>query len=106
MFEGITFISEWLNSGSYGFFTEAAAYWVKTATLAYFAFIEWMVPFAWGVAKSIINDLNLSSHLATAWGSMDSQALSIATFLKLPEVISNILTAGMAKIVMKFIPGM
>ena len=98
-------VMEWLNSGVYTFATDATAFMIKKAVISYITFLYKMIPFAWGVAQSIMNDLNVSAYLNSAWGSLDSTTRSIATFLKLPEGVNFILSAAMTKFVMKFIPG-
>ena len=100
------FIAEWLNSGVYAFFTEAAAFLVKHAVIGYLEFINWAVPFAWGIAKELLVDLQLSNHINTALAGFDSTTVSLINYLRFPEAISTIATAGMTKLVFKFIPGL
>ena len=98
-------IYDWLNSGSYTWYTEATAYAIQTATIAYLKFLAWVIPFAWGIAKAIIQDLGISQALQSAWGSLDSTVVQAATFFKIPEAVNNIITALVTRIAFRFIPG-
>ncbi|PSL12657.1 uncharacterized protein DUF2523 [Marinobacterium halophilum] len=98
-------ITGWLDSGQYGFFTDFSAFMVKQAVIGYIAFIANAIPFAWGIAKELMNDLNISTYLNQAWGALDSDTRSIAAYLKIPEGINFILSSAVTKFVLRFIPG-
>lgn len=108
--EGITnffdFVQDWLNSGVYGVLTDFTAYLIKQAVLGYLAFMNVAIPFAWGVAKSIIQDLNISALINSAWDDLPSSSQAIATAFKIPEIINTIVTGFVTKFVIRFIPGM
>ncbi|WP_417584874.1 DUF2523 family protein [Nitrincola sp.] len=105
MIEFFNAVYEWLNSGIYGFFTELSAYFIKQSVLGYFQFLYVMIPFAWGIAQSILNDLNLSSHLNSAFSSLGSDVLGYLTFFNIPEALNTVISAYVTKFVLKFIPG-
>ncbi|MES9872499.1 MAG: DUF2523 family protein [Candidatus Sedimenticola sp. 6PFRAG7] len=105
MEDAVKYIGEWLNSGNYGFFSELTAWFLEGLTLSYLALVEWAIPFAWGVAKEIIEDLKISSYINDAWRSFDNDTVKLLTFFQIPEALNNILTAGAAKLVFRFIPG-
>lgn len=100
------FISDWLNSGVYGLLTDFTAYLIKQAVLAYLALLNTAIPFAWGVAKSILQDLNLSALINSAWDELPSMSQDVATAFKVPEIINTAITGYVTKFVMKFIPGL
>lgn len=100
------FIQDWLNSGVYGVLTDFVAYLIKQAVLGYLAFMNVAIPFAWGVAKSIIQDLNLSALINSAWDDLPSSSQAIATAFKIPEIINTVITGFVTKFVIRFIPGM
>lgn len=105
MQEFIDGIMSWLNSGSYGFFTDLTAYMIKQSVKTYIAFLIEVIPFAWGVANEIIDDLNISQHLNSAWGSLDSDTRAIAGALKIPEGVNFLLSSAVTRFVLRFIPG-
>jgi hypothetical protein len=105
MFDALKFIADWLNSGVYTFFTEAFAYLVQVFTLAYLEFMLWAVPFGWGVAVTILDNLNLNAELQSYWNMLDGDSKSMLSVMRIPEAFQTLLTAGATKIVMKFIPG-
>ena len=105
MESAIGFIAEWLNSGTYGFVTDAVAYAIEAAVWAYLKFINWVIPFAWGIAKKIIEDLQISAVINAALSNFSLETIGLINFLKFPEAIMSLATAGMTKLVFKFIPG-
>jgi len=105
MDSAIGFIAEWLNSGTYNFFTEAAAYFIEKATIAYLKFVAWAIPFAWGIGKQILLDLNITQTINSAWSNFDSQTLATLNFFRVPEGINYLFTAGATKLALRFIPG-
>lgn len=105
MFEFFDFIHEWINSGVYDFFTEFAAFLIEMATLSYLKFLNFVIPFAWGIAKEIIEDLNISSMINSAWGDLPDMSRAVLTAMKIPEVINTVISGAVTKYVLKFIPG-
>lgn len=100
------FITDWLNSGVYGLLTDFAAYLIKQAVLAYLALLNFAIPFAWGIAKSILQDLNLSALINAAWDDLPTMSQAVATSFKVPEIINTAITGFVTKFVMRFIPGL
>ena len=101
-----TYINDWLNSGIYDFWTEATAYMVESAVLGYLKMINFIVPFAWGVAKQIIADLNLSALIDSAYSLLPSMSRSIMNILRVPECVNFALSAYVTKFVLRFLPGL
>lgn len=101
-----TFINDWLNSGIYTFFTDAAAYFVELTVVGYLKFINFIVPFAWGVAKTILQDLDLSSHINSAYSQFPSMTRDLLTALRVPEAVNFAITGFATKFVLRFIPGL
>ncbi|PPK71890.1 uncharacterized protein DUF2523 [Methylobacter tundripaludum] len=99
-----TFTYRFLTDGLYTFATWAFTQFVEASTLAYLNFMLWVLPFVWGVAKNIINDLGITSLLSSAWSSIDSKALAYLTVLRLPDSLNLIISAYFTKFVLKFIP--
>ncbi len=105
MFEFFDFIKEWINSGVYDFFTNFVAFLIEMATLSYLKFLNFVIPFAWGIAQEIIKDLNISSMLNQAWGSLPDMSRAVLTAMKIPEVVNLVISGAVTKYVLKFIPG-
>ncbi len=105
MFDFFDFIKEWINSGVYEFFTEFTAYLIEAATLSYIKFLNFVIPFAWGVAKVIIEDLNISSLINSAWNDLPELSRALLTAMKVPEIINLVISGAVTKYVLKFIPG-
>lgn len=105
MFEFFDYIRDWLESGVYGFFTELVAYFIEAATLGYINFLKVVIPFAWGVAKVIIQDLNISALIDQAWSDLPDKSRALLTVMKMPEIINTVISGAVTKYVLKFIPG-
>lgn len=99
-------VYNWLYSGSYGFFTELSAYFIKQSVLAYLKFLYFVIPFAWGIAQSILNDLNISTYLNAAWSEFPPHVLGYLTFFNIPEALNIVISAHVTKFVLRFIPGL
>lgn len=99
------YINEWLNSGIYTFFTDATAYLVEYFVLAYLKLLTVAIPFAWGVAKTILQDLNISQLIDAAYAELPSLSRQVMTILRVPECINIALSAYVTKFVLRFIPG-
>lgn len=101
-----TYINNWLESGVYTFATDAMAYFVEAAVYGYLKLLNWAIPFAWGVAKTILNDFGVNTMLDAAWNSLPNDSVSILKFFKIDDAINLILNAAVTKFVLRFIPGL
>lgn len=105
MFEFLDFIAEWFNVTIYEFVTNAVAYLFSTLMLLWLKVQLASLEFAWDVAKGVISNLGINSMLQTAWGAIPSEARSTAQFFRLLESLNLLLTAGVTRFVLSFIPG-
>ena len=105
MFEFFNEVSNWLHSGSYGWASQLIAYAMTYLFKTYLDFVLWAVPFAWSIGSTVIQNLQISEHLNSAFGALPDTAANLLRFFRIPEVISNLLSAYVAKFVVKFIPG-
>lgn len=99
-------IQSWLDSGVYTFATEWAAYFIEKAVIGYIGFMKMAIPFAWGVAKQILQDLNISTYIAQAFDSLPSSSQAIAIAFKIPECVNTAISGFVTRFVIKFIPGL
>jgi hypothetical protein len=97
-------IAEWFNSGIYNFATEAVAYLMTQLFILWLKSQLFMLEFAWGVAKSILQGLNVSSLLSSAWGMLPAEVAKAAAFFRIPDAVNLLLTAGTARFVLGFLP--
>ena len=104
IFSFFDFINDWLNDGIYVFFTEFLALFVKKALLEFMFFVQYVIPFAWGIAKVVLEDLSISSRIDSAWGLIDAGPRSWLYFFRLPEVLNNIVMGFTTRFVLRFIP--
>jgi hypothetical protein len=95
-------IADFRHSGIYEFCKKAFAEFVKYSVIAMITFKIYAMTFAYDVATQILDDLNLSSALSSAWSAMDSQVAQAAAFFRIPEAINIILSAKLTKFVLKF----
>jgi hypothetical protein len=87
------FIVWFFQQDIYDLITDAIAYWtIKVTIWAY----EWQIAimlFFWDVAKQIMNNLNISGHINTYWGMLNTQLLGYLTALRIPEALNIIIQA-------------
>ena len=101
--DGVNWILQWLNSGIYGFveeaFKELTAWFVvmKIKTMIF------MLHFSWGVASTIMENLNLGSYINSAFSSLDSRLMSYITCCRVPESLNLILQAIITRITLSII---
>lgn len=87
-------------------------YTLLTSFMAWF--VQWSVvilwkaklallAFSWSIANQIITNLNISSYLNTAWGSLNSQVLQMLVFFRIPDAVNMILSVATTKFVFKFL---
>lgn len=104
IFSFLDFLYTFITSGIYEFFTEWFATFVQWLTVGAIEFTIVAIQFSWDVAKAILNDLNVSSHLNSAWNSLPGDSLSYASLIRLPEALNIVLSSVVTKYVMRFIP--
>ncbi|MDD2770360.1 MAG: DUF2523 family protein [Methylococcus sp.] len=97
---------DWLNNGLYDFAQWAFAQYVEWYSIQLLKFKIAAVVFAWGAAKKILADLDLSAKLDLAFGLLPGPALNVLEALDIPQCLMLILTAVVTKFVLRFIPGM
>lgn len=100
--ESVQTLLNWLSTDQYGFWEELAAYVMVKATIWKMEFMLWSMQFSWGVAQAVLDQLNISGHLETAWSSLDSYVLGWLTYLKVPEGINMVLSGFVGRFVMRF----
>ena len=96
-------IIDWFNEGIYQFFVDLFAQYVIWSTIATIEFKLWFVGFAWDVAQSILSQLQVFNELNAAFGSLDSDVLSVLNFFSIPHAISILLSAATTKFVLRFV---
>ena len=99
-----TSIYQFLTGGIYSFAQWAFAQFIEKSTLAFLDFVLWAIPFAWGTAKNIMNDIGLSQLLTNAWSSLDSNVLGFLTAFRVPDCLNILISAFFTRYVLRFIP--
>ncbi|HZX32365.1 MAG TPA: DUF2523 family protein [Rhodocyclaceae bacterium] len=106
MFEYLQQISDWLQNGIYGWFSEAVGYLIASLITLWFKLQLQVLTFAWGVAKSILSNLGVNTLLQNAWNVLPGEVLAEMKFFKIPESINLLLTGVVTRMVLKFVPGL
>lgn len=106
MFEFLEFLANWFNDGIYTWFEEAMAYVFSTLILLWFKLQLEGLKFAWGIAQGIIANLGVSSAIQNAWAGLPSDVSQAAAFFRVPEAFNILISAGVTRLVMSFIPGL
>lgn len=61
---------------------------------------------SWEIAQEVIADLNLSEYVQTAWTGIPPVTRSMLGFFRIPEVINLLMSLGVTKFMLRFIPFM
>jgi len=96
-------ISGFINTGIYSFFTDVFAQLVIYLTIAGIKFKTMMLTFAWGTAKQVITQLNISLLIQNTFSVLDSKVLNFIAFFRLPECINIITSAYVTRYVLSII---
>ena len=104
MFEFLQAIADFFTTGIYEFFTELLALVMVKGMVLWFKAQLAGLEFAWGVGSTIIQNLNISQHISTAFSGLSGQVVATLSFFRFPEAINMLLTAGATRFVLKFIP--
>lgn len=104
MFDFFDFIYDFIASGIYEFYVDVTAFFLQKFTVWWIKAKIFGLVFAWDVAKVILQDLDLSSHIQSSWNLIDPAYKGTLTFFRIPEVINNLLTALTTKFVLRMLP--
>jgi hypothetical protein len=96
-------IEDYRSSGIYQFFTKWFAEFIKWSMVGWYKAKLQAIIFSWDVASEILDSLNISEQIETAFGQLDSDLVSIISFFRIPEAINIILSAYTTRLVMTFI---
>jgi hypothetical protein len=91
-----------LEQGIYNFFVELFAQFIIYYQIALIKAKLWAIGFAWDVAQSILSQLQVFNELNAAFGSLDSDVLSVLNFFSIPHAITILLSAATTKFVLRF----
>ena len=94
---------DFISNGLYDFCTKAFAEFIKWLLLAKLSFMLFAIPFAWDTAKQLMDSLNLSSILQSAWSALDSRLLNFAYMLRLPDALNLLFSAHVTKFVLRML---
>lgn len=106
MFEFLQSISDFFQVGIYEWFKETAAYFMQTLIIWWIKCQIWGITFAWEIAGNILQALNINAQINAAFGGLPPQVISGMQFFKIPEGLNLLITAGMTRFVLGFIPGL
>ena len=95
-------VIEFLVSGIYELIVEFLSMFVIFFMTLFFMISAAMMQISWDVAKSILDTLNVSAMINSAWGQVDNELMPYLSFFRLPEAFNNILSAYATRLVMKF----
>ncbi|MBS1157774.1 MAG: hypothetical protein H6R15_193 [Proteobacteria bacterium] len=104
MFEFLSFIAEWINSTIYTFVTDAITYLFSTFFILWLKVQLFGLEFAWDIAKGVMQTIGANTALHNAWGMLPSDVAAAANFFKVPDSINLLITAGVTRLVLSFLP--
>lgn len=105
MFEYLDFIANWFNNGIYSWYEEAIAYFVSNMVILWFKLQLEALRFAWSIAQTVISNLGISTAISNAWAALPADISNTANFFKVPQAFNILISAGVTRLVMSFIPG-
>ncbi|MEN9481583.1 MAG: hypothetical protein RLZZ298_2978 [Pseudomonadota bacterium] len=104
MFEFLQSIADFFTTGIYAWFMSAIAYVMESALVWYFELKISTLTFAWNIAKNVLTALHLSTQLQTSMSSLPPSVASGIAFFRVPEAINMIMSAGVTRLVLRYMP--
>jgi hypothetical protein len=82
-------------------------FWERAIVWCLITYLEiklYMMQVSYDLASSILDAINISGIIGSAFSSMDSSILGAVTYLRIPEAINIILSAMVTRFVMDLSP--
>lgn len=106
MFEFLQSISDFVTTGIYTFFEEAAKYGITTLLIWWVKAQIWGITFAWEIGQSVLSAFNVAGKVASAFAGLPGDVSAGINFFRIPEAINILLSAGATRFVMNMVPGL
>lgn len=97
-------LSDWIGNGIYDFVKEGFAWIFAKGIILYIKFKIMVISYSYGIAKTVVEGLNISDYLTEALSNFPSTILNSIMFFRIPEAINIIMNAFIARFVLRFIP--
>lgn len=105
MFEFLQSIADFFSFGIYQWFEDATKFLISSLIVWWLEMQLSGLIFAWDVAKGVVSNLGIASAITGAWSALPADVAASARFFRIPEALNLLLTAGVTRFVMTFIPG-
>lgn len=105
---GVQSIATWLNgsgdSGSTGWFKSAVGWTIQKVAIYYIYFKIDMLKWGWGIAKGILQTLDVTSAIDTAIQALPAKAAALLMYCKVPDALNLLLAAFATAFVWRWLP--
>lgn len=106
MFEFLQSLSDFIMTGIYTFFEEAAKYGITTLLIWWVKAQIWGITFAWEIGQSVLAGFNVAAQVSTAFASLSPEVSAGIAFFRVPEAVNILLSAGATRFVLNMVPGL
>lgn len=96
----------WLFDAFYGMLVYLLSVLMILAGKLFYDISVEVIELSWSIAQDIISDLDLSSYVQSAWTGIPAGTRAILGFFRIPEVINLLMSLGVTKFMLRFIPFM
>ena len=104
IFDFLNAAYEFITSGVYSLAVAGLRAFLEYWTLATIKASIWSLSFAWDISKSVLQDLNLSGYITSSWAALPDSAAQALSYFRLPEVINNLCSGLVMRLVMRYLP--
>lgn len=104
MFEFLDFIYGWITTGIYAFAKDAFSWMIQKMLIGYYESVKWSIEFAWDIAQDVLNELNISNQIMSAFNALPGTTKQVMVFFRIPEFLNLILSAFTTRLILKFVP--
>lgn len=106
MSDFFNYIADFFSSGIYDFFGDLLVALLEWVVVLLLSTTKFCVSFGWGIVKVIIQDLNLSGSINSAWSGLPADVRFILVSFRIPEGINIIFSSFITRFILNLIPGL
>lgn len=98
-------ISDFITSGIYDFFVQAGIWILQKMIIGWLETKLWALKFSWDIASGFISSVGISDLVSQAFSGLPGTVMSAVSFFRIPEGINILLSCGVTRFVLRFVPG-
>ena len=104
IYDFVVFFIDYLSNGVFDVLSKVLTYWIQQFTVWSIEWSIFVLALSFDVGSNLLNDLNISTVLNSAYSNLDNNTIYFLSVLRFPEIVNNILSGLATGFAMSFIP--